>query len=46
MLGKRFFATQVLADQPWIHDTAQTVGQVLSAEGAEVLEFTRFALAG
>ncbi len=46
MLGKRFFAAQVLVDQPWIHDTAQTVGQALSAEGAEVLEFTRFALAG
>jgi elongation factor Ts len=46
MLGKRFFAAQVLTDQPWIHDTAQTVAQALSAEGAEVLEFTRFALAG
>ena len=46
MLAKRFFAAQVLVDQPWIHDTGQTVGQVLSAEGAEVLEFTRFALAG
>jgi elongation factor Ts len=46
MLGKRFFAAQVLADQPWIHDDKQTVGQVLSAEGAEVLEFERLALAG
>ncbi|MDQ3823024.1 MAG: translation elongation factor Ts [Actinomycetota bacterium] len=46
MLGKRFFAAQVLTDQPWIHDDKRTVGQVLADEGAEVLEFTRFALAG
>jgi elongation factor Ts len=46
MLGKRFFAAQVLADQPWIHDDKKTVGQVLSDAGAEVLEFERFALAG
>jgi len=46
MVNKRFFAAQVLADQPWIHDTAKTVGQVLEEEGAEVLEFERFALGG
>jgi elongation factor Ts len=48
MLGKRFFAAQVLTDQPWIHDASgkRTVGQALAEEGAEVLEFTRFALAG
>jgi len=46
MLGKRFFAAQVLTDQPWIHDDKKTVGQVLADEGAEVLEFERFALAG
>ena len=46
MLGKRFFAAQVLTDQPWIHDTGKTVGQVLAGEGAEVLEFARLALAG
>ena len=46
MLGKRFFAAQVLAEQPWIHDTGKTVGQALGEEGAEVLEFERFALAG
>jgi elongation factor Ts len=46
MLGKRFFAAQVLADQPWIHDDAKTVGQVLGDEGAEMLEFARLALAG
>ena len=33
-------------EQPWIHDTGKTVGQALSEEGAEVLEFERFALAG
>ncbi len=46
MLNKRFFAAQVLTDQPWIHDTGKTVGQALSEAGAEVLEFERFALAG
>jgi elongation factor Ts len=46
MLNKRFFAAQVLTEQPWIHDPGKTVGQALSAEGAEVLEFERFALAG
>jgi elongation factor Ts len=46
MLNKRFFAAQVLVDQLWIHDTGKTVGQVLSEEGAEVLELERLALAG
>lgn len=48
MLGKRFFAAQVLTEQPWIHDEGgkKTVGQVLADEGADVLEFERFALAG
>jgi elongation factor Ts len=46
MLNKRFFAAQVLNEQPWIHDTAKTVGKALVDEGAEVLEFERFALAG
>jgi elongation factor Ts len=45
MLNKRFFAAQVLTEQPWIHDTGKTVGQALSEAGAEVLEFERFALA-
>jgi elongation factor Ts len=45
MLNKRFFAAQVLADQPWIHDTARAVGEVLRESGAEVIEFQRFALA-
>ena len=48
MLNKRFFAERggVLADQPWIHDSAQTVGKVLADAGAQVLEFQRFSLAG
>jgi elongation factor Ts len=46
MLNKRFFADRVLVDQPWIHDTGKSVGQALSEEGAEVLEFERLALTG
>jgi len=46
MLNKRFFAAQVLTDQPWVHDDKKTVAQALADEGAEVLEFERFALAG
>jgi elongation factor Ts len=45
MMNKRFFAERggALLDQPWIHDSSQTVGHALG--GAEVLEFRRFALA-
>jgi elongation factor Ts len=46
MLNKRFFGANVLGEQDWIHDGSQTVGQVLAAAGAEVLEFERFSLAG
>jgi elongation factor Ts len=46
MLNKRFFAAQVLVEQPWIHDAAKSVGQALEEEGAEVLEFERLALTG
>jgi elongation factor Ts len=46
MLNKRFFAAQVLTEQPWVHDTAKTVGQALADESAEVLEFERLALTG
>ena len=48
MLGKRFFAAQpggVLVDQPWIHDSAKTVGQALGEAGARVLAFTRLSVA-
>jgi elongation factor Ts len=44
MLNKRFFAAQVLTEQPWIHDSTKTVGQALSEADAEVLEFERLAL--
>src|SRR5206468_5555761 len=45
MLGKRFFAEAVLAEQPWIHDPKKTVGEALEEEGLKVLEFERYALA-
>jgi elongation factor Ts len=44
MLNKRFFGAQVLVDQEWIHDSSKKVGDALSDEGAEVLEFERFEL--
>jgi elongation factor Ts len=44
MLNKRFFAEQVLVDQPWIHEASKSVGDVLGEEGAEVLEFERLQL--
>jgi elongation factor Ts len=44
MLNKRFFAEQVLVEQPWIHDTGKTVGDALGEAGAEVLEFERLQL--
>lgn len=49
MLAKRFFAAQpggVLADQPWIHDPSQSVGQAISEAGARVLAFRRLSVAG
>jgi len=45
MLGKRFFAEAVLADQSWIHDPGKTVAQALEEEGLRVLEFERYAVA-
>ena len=44
MLNKRFFGANVLVDQEWIHDSSKKVGEALSDEGAEVLEFERFEL--
>jgi elongation factor Ts len=46
MLNKRFFGASVLVDQEWIHDSSKKVGDALSDEGAEVLEFERFELSG
>jgi elongation factor Ts len=45
MLGKRFFAENVLAEQPWIHEPKKTVAQALEEEGVKLLEFQRYALA-
>jgi elongation factor Ts len=44
-LRKEFLANAALAEQQWIHDTSKTVSQALSENGAEVLEFVRYALA-
>ena len=45
MLGKRFFAETVLADQAWIHEPKKTVAQALDEEGLKLLAFERYALA-
>jgi elongation factor Ts len=48
MLAKRFYAMQpggTLTEQPWIHDSAKTVGQALVEAGARVLAFKRFSVA-
>jgi elongation factor Ts len=48
MLAKRFYAMQpggTLTEQPWIHDSAKTVGQALNEAGARVLAFKRFSVA-
>ena len=48
MLAKRFFAAQpggALTEQPWIHDSAKTVGQALSEAGARVVAFRRLSVA-
>ena len=44
MLNKRFFAEQVLTEQPWIHEASKSVGEVLAEESAQVLEFERLQL--
>ena len=48
MLAKRFFAAQpggALAEQPWIHDSAKTVGKALAEAGARVVAFKRLSVA-
>ena len=48
MLAKRFYAMQpggTLTEQPWIHDSAKTVGQALDETGARVVAFKRFSVA-
>jgi elongation factor Ts len=46
MVAKRFFAENVLLDQPWIHDPSLTVGKALAEHGAEVREFVRYNVGG
>ena len=46
MINKHFFAVRVLIEQPWIHDSALTVGKALEGEGAQVAEFERISLSG
>ncbi len=48
MLAKRFFAAQpggALTEQPWIHDSAKTVGQALAEGGATVRAFKLLSVA-
>ena len=48
MLAKRFFAAQpggALTEQPWIHDSAQSVGQALGEAGATVVAFKLLSVA-
>jgi elongation factor Ts len=44
-LLKEFLSASALSEQAWIHDTSKTVAKALAEEGAEVLEFVRYALA-
>jgi elongation factor Ts len=46
MLAKRFFAENVLLDQPWIHDPSLTVGKALAEHGGEVRAFVRYNVGG
>ena len=46
MVAKRFFAENVLLDQPWIHDPSLTVGKALAEHGAAVREFVRYNVGG
>ena len=48
MLAKRFYAMQpggTLTEQPWIHDSAKSVGQALDEAGARVVAFKRLSVA-
>jgi len=42
---QKWLSEGVLAEQEWIHDSSQKVGQALKEAGFEVIEFRRFALA-
>jgi len=48
MLAKRFYAAQpggALTEQPWIHESALTVGEALAQAGARVIAFKRLSVA-
>jgi elongation factor Ts len=44
MLNKRFYAESVLEEQPWIHDTALTVGRALEQGGLELIDYAWFSV--
>jgi elongation factor Ts len=46
MLAKRFFATSVLLDQPWVHDPSLSVETALAERDAEVRAFVRYNVGG
>ena len=46
MLAKRFFATSVLLDQPWVHDPNLSVETALAERDAEVKAFVRYNVGG
>jgi len=46
MLAKRFYAESVLLEQAWIHEPSLTVGRALDEQGAEILEYVRYSVAG
>jgi elongation factor Ts len=46
MLAKRFYAESVLLEQAWIHEPSLTVGRALDEQGAELLEYVRYSVAG
>jgi translation elongation factor EF-Ts len=36
----------VLLEQAWIHEPSLTVGRALDEQGAEILEYVRYSVAG
>jgi elongation factor Ts len=46
MLAKRFFATSVLLDQPWVHDPSLSVETALAERDAQVRAFVRYNVGG
>jgi elongation factor Ts len=46
MIAKRFYASSVVREQPWVHDPSLTVEKALAEHGAEIREFVRLSVAG